>query len=70
LLTFIAQKAGGTVTAVEVISIPLRFANAAISYVRYMMKMLWPDPLSPYYFHELNQINVMVQSALLFFLLQ
>jgi tetratricopeptide (TPR) repeat protein len=60
VVTFIAQRAGGAVTKLDALPIPVRLANAAMSYIRYILKMLWPDPLSPYYYHEFKHINYMV----------
>ena len=34
-----------------------------MSYVRYILKMLWPDPQTPYYYHEFKHINYMVAGA-------
>ena len=63
VVTFIAQHAGGAVTKLDALPISVRLANAAMSYVRYILKMLWPDPLSPYYYHEFKHINYMVAGA-------
>ena len=60
MVTYIAQKASGAVTQFDALPVSIRFANAALSYVRYILKMLWPDPLSPYYYHELYQLNFMM----------
>jgi tetratricopeptide (TPR) repeat protein len=49
VVTFIVQKRGGSVS----IALPLgdRLANAIISYVRYLGKILWPTDLSVLYPH-------------------
>jgi tetratricopeptide (TPR) repeat protein len=59
VITFFAQRAGGMV--IEFQSLPLweRISNAAISYWRYMRIMFWPDPLTAYYYYDLNNIRVL-----------
>ena len=58
-LTFFAQRAGGMV--IELHDLPLweRLCNTAISYWRYIRIMLWPDPLTAYYYHETNNISIL-----------
>ncbi len=53
VITIKAQRAGG---AIATFSIPLdmRLANAAISYVRYLEKALWPSRLAVFYPHPLR----------------
>ncbi|MGA2635590.1 MAG: tetratricopeptide repeat protein [Terracidiphilus sp.] len=58
VLTFIAQRAGGAMAALEAVPLWERISNAVISYCRYVRIMFWPDPLTAYYFHEKNNINV------------
>lgn len=50
-LTVGAQSAGGAVTSLEAIPVPARVANAAVSYVAYLGKMLWPAGLAAFYPH-------------------
>ena len=49
VVTFIAQRKGGAVSTS--LSFGARLANAVISYVRYIGKMLWPRDLSILYPH-------------------
>ena len=51
VVTFIVQKSGGAMGALEVYPIKIRVANALISYVRYMVKMIWPQNLAVFYPH-------------------
>ena len=44
--------------ALEAVPLWERICNAVISYCRYVRIMFWPDPLTAYYFHEKNNINV------------
>ena len=39
VITLIAQRAGGAASASDLVSLPLRVANALVSYVQYMVKM-------------------------------
>ncbi|MBZ0112007.1 MAG: tetratricopeptide repeat protein [Thermoanaerobaculia bacterium] len=48
-LTFVAQRGAGAVSSD--ISLPLRLANAAVSYVGYLRKALWPFDLGVLYPH-------------------
>ncbi|MGA2465783.1 MAG: tetratricopeptide repeat protein [Thermodesulfobacteriota bacterium] len=50
-LTFIAQQKGGTVKSFELFSLENRIANALVSYVNYIEKMIWPHPLAILYPH-------------------
>jgi tetratricopeptide (TPR) repeat protein len=48
-VTLHVQKAGGAVTSLQTIPLADRIANAAVSYVSYMGKMLYPTDLSVLY---------------------
>ena len=45
--------------ALEAVPLWERICNAVISYCRYVRIMVWPDPLTAYYFHEKNNINIL-----------
>jgi Flp pilus assembly protein TadD len=47
VVTLLVQQ--GAMTATEHVALPARLANALVSYVRYIGKMLWPSGLSPFY---------------------
>jgi Tfp pilus assembly protein PilF len=49
LLTFFAQQQGGAVRSLELFPIGTRIANALISYVNYIGKMVWPSSLAVFY---------------------
>jgi tetratricopeptide (TPR) repeat protein len=49
ILTFWAQKTGGAVAALDQLPIHLRVANALISYIAYLGKLLWPADLALFY---------------------
>jgi len=50
-MTLIAQQRGGAMASTEAVAFPLRLANAAVSSMRYIFKMIWPSDLSIYYPH-------------------
>ncbi len=70
IVTFIAQRAGGSVTEFQTLYLWQRLSNAAISYCRYLRITFWPDPLTAYYYYDLTNFNVIaaVLSALLLIL--
>ena len=49
VVTFIAQRGAGAVHSLETMSLGFRIANALISYVRYVGKMVWPAKLAVFY---------------------
>ena len=51
VVTFIVQKGRGAVGALAVYPIKIRVANALVSYVSYMVKMIWPQNLAVFYPH-------------------
>lgn len=51
-LTIIAQRRGGAVTGIEALPWNVRLANALVTYVAYVGKMLWPSGLVPFYPHS------------------
>ena len=53
VITMKAQRAGGALPAFR-IPLDIRLANAAISYVRYLEKALWPSRLAFFYPHPLR----------------
>ncbi|MBW2364726.1 MAG: tetratricopeptide repeat protein [Deltaproteobacteria bacterium] len=49
VITIIAQKEGGIVRTLQELPISIRLANAFVSYIRYIWKMVFPLDLSFYY---------------------
>ncbi len=49
VVTIVAQQAAGGTRSTIAFPMPLRFANAAVAYVAYLRKMLWPSDLAIYY---------------------
>lgn len=50
-MTIVAQKSGGAVVGMGDLPLRFRLGNALVAYVRYLMKMFWPDNLSTIYPH-------------------
>jgi tetratricopeptide (TPR) repeat protein len=51
VLTFLAQKSGGTVVSIDLIPLGMRIENAFVSYVNYVVMALWPTGLAILYPH-------------------
>jgi tetratricopeptide (TPR) repeat protein len=49
IITFVVQRQGGAVAASEALPLGDRVANALVSYMRYIGKMLWPARLAAVY---------------------
>ena len=49
VVTFLVQKTGGAVASLEALSFGQRIANALVSYIRYLGKMVWPRDLAVFY---------------------
>ena len=50
-ITYVVQQRGGAMRSLESIPLIVRFGNAAVAYLRYIGKTLWPLNLSVYYPH-------------------
>ena len=51
VVTFLVQRKGRAVSALDGLPIPARIANAVVSYARYLGKTFWPQDLSILYPH-------------------
>ena len=56
LVTFFVQQRAGAVESMVVFPLKVRFANALVSYVKYMGKMIWPQGLAVFYPHPGNSL--------------
>jgi Tfp pilus assembly protein PilF len=52
VVTFMAQKGGGALGSMEIYPFAVRVANALVSYVKYLGKMIWPAKLAVFYPHS------------------
>ncbi len=66
IVTFWVQKEGGAVSSA--LTLQARLANAAVSYCRYLHKMIWPEKLSVLYPHPGSWPTGTVVAATLFLL--
>ena len=51
VVTLFVQQSGGTLGSLDVYSLSVRIANALVSYVSYLIKMMWPFHLAVFYPH-------------------
>jgi len=58
VVTYIAQRSGGAMTEFDVLPLWERLANAALSYCHYLLLLVWPDPLTAFYYHQTSTITV------------
>jgi regulator of sirC expression with transglutaminase-like and TPR domain len=49
IVTYIVQQKGGTVSSFETVPLSIRTANAFVSYITYIGKMIWPNDLAVLY---------------------
>ncbi len=49
VITFIVQQKGGSVASIDAITLKIRIANALVSYLEYIGKMVWPVNLAFFY---------------------
>ncbi|MDI6829260.1 MAG: tetratricopeptide repeat protein, partial [Armatimonadota bacterium] len=55
-IAYYVQRKGGSISSFEAIPFAVRVANALVSYILYILKMLWPQKLAIIYPHPLNRI--------------
>jgi protein O-mannosyl-transferase len=51
IVTYVAQKKGGTVVSIEAYSLGVRISNALVTYITYIGNMIWPNNLAVLYPH-------------------
>jgi hypothetical protein len=56
VITYVAQQEGGAVSSFEALPFTTRLANATVSLVAYLGKMVWPLSLGVYYPHPQNNL--------------
>ncbi len=59
-VTFLAQRSGGTVASLERLPVPVRVANALVSYASYLAKAFWPTRLAIFHPHAEASIPLAV----------
>jgi tetratricopeptide (TPR) repeat protein len=60
IITFINQKKIGAMSSIEKLSLFVRLANASISYMQYIIKMIWPSRLAVFYPHPRQNVSFFV----------
>jgi protein O-mannosyl-transferase len=65
IVTIVAQWRGGAVQNLEMLSLSQRAANAVVSYVMYLVQMLWPMNLIAYYSYEPPSLGLVAISVLI-----
>jgi tetratricopeptide (TPR) repeat protein len=71
VVTFLVQRQGGAVAALEALPLKFRVQNAIVSYAAYVGDMLWPTGLAPFYPYKplpgwlvaLSALGIMAVSA-------
>ncbi len=70
VITFVSQQSGEVVSSFEKLPLNLRIANAFISYIRYIGKIIWPSGLAVIYpYFNLNLTDALVIICILLFVL-
>jgi len=70
VVTFISSKSGEVVSSLEALPLNFRIANAFISYIRYIGKIIWPSGLAVIYpYFHLNLTNAAVIICAMLFVL-
>ena len=66
-LTFISQRQGHAVRSLSSLPLSSRLANAVLTYVVYIGRMIWPAKLAVYYpySHRVSALSVMAAAAVL-----
>jgi tetratricopeptide (TPR) repeat protein len=58
VVTFIVQRSGGAVSAIETFGIKVRIFNALTSYIGYIQKIFWPSGLAALYPHPGGTVSM------------
>jgi len=58
VVTFLVERSGGAMHTMEAFDLKSRFGNAIVSYVTYIIKMLWPARLAVLYPHPGNNLSI------------
>ncbi|MGO9136709.1 MAG: tetratricopeptide repeat protein [Syntrophales bacterium] len=66
IITYVTQQKGGAIVSIEAFSLSDRIANAFVSYVIYIRKMIWPNDLAIFYPHPAHLPTWQVAGAVLF----
>jgi Tfp pilus assembly protein PilF len=56
VITFLVQRKSGAMAGVDIMPLKMRFANAVVSYLRYVGKMVWPNKLAVFYPYQADRL--------------
>jgi tetratricopeptide (TPR) repeat protein len=59
IVTFVVQQKSGAMAAGEDYSFSIRLANASVSYMQYIIKMIWPVRLAMFYPHPGRNVSIL-----------
>jgi hypothetical protein len=60
------QRSGNIVASLETLPVSVRAANAVVSYVRYIRKMIWPSDLAMYYPYQDLSLGLVMMCVVIF----
>jgi len=69
VVTVMAQQEAGAISSLEIVPFKFRIANALVSFVAYMGKMIWPQDLAVFYPHPGSDLQIWKPVAAGLFLL-
>jgi protein O-mannosyl-transferase len=69
VITFFVQRSSGAVADLALIPLKIRIFNTLISYVKYIVKMIWPVHLAVFYPHPHQNVPILYAVISAFFLL-
>jgi tetratricopeptide (TPR) repeat protein len=59
IITYLVQQKGGAMLETQTYGLGIRIANASISYLQYILKMIWPARLAMFYPHAGQNISIL-----------
>jgi tetratricopeptide (TPR) repeat protein len=68
LITYSVQQHAGAVSSLEEVSLARRAGNAAVAYLQYVLKVIWPSHLAALYPYPRHQSIILILIALVFLL--
>ncbi|MCL6520102.1 MAG: tetratricopeptide repeat protein [Armatimonadetes bacterium] len=69
IIAYIAQERGGALSSLDKMSLGIRLANAAVSYIAYIRQMIWPTNLGVLYPHPRDTIPILQVIGAIFLLI-
>jgi tetratricopeptide (TPR) repeat protein len=69
VITFLVQQKSGAMADIDIMPLKMRFANAIVSYLRYVGKMIWPNKLAVFYPYQADRLLFLEVAAAVLMLL-